>query len=459
MAHNHENSGQISEALTIEENLYERYKKQKLQLSSKLMKTIFRITTILPLILILFSSFIALFSPTEILIGIGFSVLSFILQILNERSSKTYALRMFFIVILECRVMFLGLSKSPQYLGLFAVMSHFFMWHGHLELIYSKIQGCITIIIHTSIWGYFIVSIDMSDTRKVLQMSSIIIIFLCLQLVWYWYAVSRDYQEIRVNIELENKQCNVQNLLNAIPEGILVLDKDLKVIMENKASQKLLKENNILELKLHEKYNNKEKNTSIALVKYVKEFKESSENSTTFGMCKSGCYSIECTGSKTEWNNLKCVILTLREVSCIIKLEDELLLNSQTLKILQGISHELKTPLNQIINDHNEILRSNQELPNDVQQHITKSLYVSMYLLSSIQDMIDYSHIKFKNLKLNYTWILTDEVILETIGILKNMNSSCAIKVCSDTADRFSIYTDKRRFKQCLLSLGSISLG
>ena len=96
MAHNHENSGQISEALRIEENLYERYKKQKLQLSSKLMKTIFRITTIVPLILILFSSFIALFSPAEILVGIGFSVLSFILQILNERSSKTYALRMFF---------------------------------------------------------------------------------------------------------------------------------------------------------------------------------------------------------------------------------------------------------------------------------------------------------------------------------------------------------------------------
>ena len=104
-------------------------------------------------------------------------------------------------------------------------------------------------------------------------------------------------------------------------------------------------------------------------------------------------YSIECTGSKTEWNNLKCVILQFGRYLFIIKLEDELLLNSQTLKILQGVSHELKTPLNQIINDHNEILRSNQELPNDVQQHITKSLYVSMYLLSSIQDMIDYSHI------------------------------------------------------------------
>ena len=33
-------------------------------------------------------------------------------------------------------------------------------------------------------------------------------------------------------------------VLNAIPEGILVLDKDLNIIMENKASQKLLKESN-----------------------------------------------------------------------------------------------------------------------------------------------------------------------------------------------------------------------
>ena len=280
-----------------------------------------------------------------------------------------------------------------------------------------------------------------------------------LQVVWYRHSVSRDYQDIKINIELENKQCNVQNLLNAIPEGILVLDKDLKIIMKNKASEKLLKENNILYLKLHEKYNNKEKNTSIELEKYVKEFKESSEKSTTFGMCNSGCYSIECTGSKAEWNNSQCVILTLREVSCIIKLEDELLLNSQTLKILQGVSHELKTPLNQIINEHNEILRSNQDIPNEMQKHITKSLHLSMYLLSSIQDMIDYSHIKFKNLQLNYTWILTDEVILDIIRILKNMNSSCIIKVCSDTSERLSIYTDKRRLTQCLLSLASISLG
>ena len=176
-------------------------------------------------------------------------------------------------------------------------------------------------------------------------------------------------------------------------------------------------------------------------------------------MCNSGCYSIECTGSKALWNNVQCIILTLREVSCIIKLEDELLLNSQTLKILQGVSHELKTPLNQIINEHKEILRSNQDIPHEVQTHITKSLHLSTYLLSSIQDMIDYSHIKFKNLRLNYAWMNTNETILQTTRILKDMNNSCIIKFCNDTSERLNIYTDKGRFKQCLLSLASISLG
>ena len=448
-----------SEALIKEKNLYERYKKQKLQISTKFMKMMFRIGIILPIFLILVSTFINFLYLMEILGFIVLSALSFTLQILNESSRKTYILRCIFILICECRFIYLGFSKYPQYIGIFAAMSYFFMWHGYLELIYSKIQGYITIIIHTFIWGFLIVSSDMAHTRKLLEISFILTLFLSLQIVWYWYSVSRDYQEIRINIELENKQCNVQNLLNAIPEGILVLDKDLKIIMKNKASEKLLKENNILYLKLHEKYNNKEKNTSIELEKYVKEFKESSEKSTTFGMCNSGCYSIECTGSKAEWNNSQCIILTLREVSCIIKLEDDLLLNSQTLKILQGVSHELKTPLNQIINEHNEILRSNQDISNEVQKHISKSLHLSIYLLSSIQDMIDYSHIKFKSLKLNDTWILTNEVILETIRVLKSMNSSCIIKVCSDISERLSIYTDKRRFKQCLLSLASISLG
>ena len=80
MGDNHRNSD--SEALIIETNLYERYKKQKLQISSKFMKMVFRLGTILPLFLIVISSFIKFLYPIEILMLIVLSALSFTLQIL-----------------------------------------------------------------------------------------------------------------------------------------------------------------------------------------------------------------------------------------------------------------------------------------------------------------------------------------------------------------------------------------
>ena len=286
-----------------------------------------------------------------------------------------------------------------------------------------------------------------------------LVYFVIIQLVWFNYHSSKGHQEARRIIELERIDSNVNSLINAIPEGIAVLDQNLELLMSNNAFLKLMQGHSIFELQLNRKFNIKEKNTCEDLMKYVKEFTSSQETITTFGVCFFNNFYIECTGNKANWNNEVAIVLTFRDVSNIIMLQSEANATSKTLKMLQGVSHELKTPLNKIIDDHREILNSADALSDCVKKHVVRSLSSAKVLFSLIKDMIDYSHIKVNNLNLNHEWINVYQVIFDCIQIFKDINSDYIIVFKNKLPGIVNIYSDKVRFKQCLLNLLSFSLG
>ena len=108
-------------------------------------------------------------------------------------------------------------------------------------------------------------------------------------------------------------------------------------------------------------------------------------------------------------------MLTFREISNIVKLEKEVNERSKTIKILHGLSHELKTPLNHIINQQLELLNPSYDLSETVKHKLTKSVNISQFLLSLLRDMIDYSYIKYNNFAMTCNWFSIVEVIEESI--------------------------------------------
>ena len=381
------------------------------------------------------------------------------ISLVNKDQSWGYILGLSFSIFLSARAMFVATFRYQEYIGIFTAMSSFYLWHCHLEFVYNRLQGYLTIVLHQFGWwylGYSFVPVKSSMPHDV---ALAFLLLLCLQFIWYNYHVNRDYQELTTKIELETSETNVKNLINAIPEGIAVLNEKLEVLMCNNATAKLIQTQSIFELMINQKFNNKQKNTSHKLMKYVREFKDSQETSTTFGVCSVEHFYLECTGSKTTWNNVLAIVLTFREVSNIIKLENEVNLNSKTLKILQGISHELKTPLNKMINDLQEVLRSSEMITESMRVYLQRAYSSSKHILSLVKDMIDYSHIKFKNLGLNLEWMSVDEMILECIQMCKDINRKYQIVYRNQNIKRSSIYTDHSRFKQCILNLMFFALG
>ena len=399
-------------------------------------------------------------SPSHHLMSIAFLLtISTIVQRLNINVKISYILGIAFTSVIQFRALIMGLYSFPEYLSLSCVLSYFYLWNCQLELVYNKVQGCITIILHTVAWCFYVYysgALTVSPTPHVIIA---LVYFVIIQLVWFNYHSSKGHQKARRIIELERSDLNVNSLINALPEGIAVLDQNLELLMSNNAFLKLMQGHSIFELQLNRKFNIKEKNTCEDLMKYVKAFTSSQEKITTFGVCFFNNFYIQCTGNKANLNNEVAIVLTFRDVSNIIMLQSESKTTSKTLKMLKGVSHELKTPLNKIIDDHREILNRANVLSDCAKKHVVRSLSSAKVLFSLIKDMIDYSHIKVNNLNLNHEWINVYQVIFDCIQIFKDINSACIIVLKNKLPGIVNIYSDKVRLKQCLLNLIGLSLG
>ena len=443
--------------LTKEEIFYERYKTEKILHSGRFIKNFLQSFSIIACLYLILSRVTFLALQAEV--SIALLLMLGALHIVQHSTHWGYYIGLVLTVLLSCRSMQMGLYRFPEYLGMFSALSCFYLWHCHLEFVYNRFQGYITILVFTAAWCYFSgysgAIKGPIPTDMILTLSVLVVV----QLLWYRHRVRKDYEEIYRKIDLETSESNVKNLINAIPEGITVMNQDLCILMRNSASLRLLQGQSIFELKINQKFTKKKRNTCEKLINYVKEFKESVEINTSFGVFSINNNFLDCTGSKTQWNNQLAIIITFRDVSNIINLQSEVSLTSKTLRILQGVSHELKTPLNKILDDHREIISKTEVVPEPLKEYLRKSYSSSKYLLSLIKDMIDYSHIKFNKLQLSFQWVTVDEIILGCIHTFTNMNKDYKIAYKNKVQDGIILHTDRNRFKQCILNLLGFSLG
>jgi signal transduction histidine kinase len=211
-------------------------------------------------------------------------------------------------------------------------------------------------------------------------------------------------------------------------------------------------------MKLIENFCSDQKGFDEDLHKKICEFFGTDKDSTKFGVLMANRNYLECTGSKVVWDNENAIVLTFREITDLVKLENQITQTSKTLKILRGISHELKTPMNMVINQNLEIFNDIKGVSDMTVKMVKRNVSILQYILSLIRDMIDYSHLKSNNLALSFSWVGITDLIEDTIVILQDMyiNSSFELHLSNQN---MNVYTDKNRLRQSLLSLISTSLG
>ena len=155
---------------------------------------------------------------------------------------------------------------------------------------------------------------------------------------------------------------------------------------------------------------------------------------------------------KISWRNEGVILIIMNDISQNIQFLKEL--NEYKDMLLASVSHDLRTPLNCIMG----ILEMlNEEIKNsELLKYIYTAQSSSKMLLSLINDILDYSQISNKKLKLNLEYFEFDQLIEELSDMFfyqaKKKNIQFQTQMPPSLKNK-RVLGDKRRLEQILINL------
>jgi two-component system, cell cycle sensor histidine kinase PleC len=124
-------------------------------------------------------------------------------------------------------------------------------------------------------------------------------------------------------------------------------------------------------------------------------------------------------------------------------------------QFLANISHELRTPLNAVIG-FSEIMQSEMfgKLGSPKYREYCSDIHQSgIYLLGVINDILDMSRIEAGRMALDLEDLALDEIVDESIRIVRTQAEAQKIKVISEVDEDLTMRGDRRALKQIMLNL------
>jgi hypothetical protein len=338
----------------------------------------------------------------------------------------------------------------PEYDILYGMGNTILLYYGILEMAYTFHSGVIYICLHLGLWcfsGYYSGHIPYPKEADTWMTLTHVLFF---HILFFHNRFKVQMESVTNKCIIERKQILINNIVQAIPEGILVTDYDLNFLLKNKSFDVLVGQN--LNLQYIPQLKNWNENHLVHLSEDIRTFSKSHQQTIVFGTVRANEFKLEVTATKIMWETTPAVILTFRDVTGLIKLEKEIVENASVLQTLRGVSHELKTPLNVVIN---KLKLSVKEVSNPVKNDLEEALSSAKFLLFSIRDIIDFSAIKFSNYS-------TPNLRTNIIDTLKeSIKISCGYSGCSVENIKIhlknkvndALFLDKHRFKQVMVSL------
>lgn len=337
----------------------------------------------------------------------------------------------------------------PKYDILYGMGNTILLYYGILEMAYTFQSGVIYICLHSVAWclaGYY--SSHIPFPEDIDTCFSILSTFL-FHILFFKNRFDSEIEGVKNKCIIDKKQDLISTIVQAIPEGILVIDYNCGYLLKNASFDVLVNGN--LDLPYIPLLKNYAETKSTMLSEDIKEFCLSHQLKIVFGTVKSCGFMLEVTGTKVKWELTPAIILTFRDVTGLIKLEKEVVENSSILQVLRGVSHELKTPLNVIINKLQISLDQVEEL---TKNELKVALNASKYLLFSIRDIIDFSALKFQKYFESHSRVNLNHIIHKCVCIACSyygVEASCVRVQIDKMIDEVVI--DKARFKQIAVSL------
>jgi PAS domain S-box-containing protein len=274
------------------------------------------------------------------------------------------------------------------------------------------------------------------------------------------------YPELQEKIvELETSQTNLQTILDSTSDGIVIHDKDGKILSLNKRSQELF--NIFGNFEKYTIFDISSKSNNDADLPFIWETVLNGESKTLewiiIPVNKTNEIPVEISLNPTNWYGKKAMVAVVRDFSERKKYEKELLLaleraeESDRLKsvFLANLSHEIRTPLNAVLG-FSDLLKESGLAEETRYNYIDIIQKSGQHLLSIITDIVEISKIETKQTKIEIGTtninLLLDE-LLQVFQVISN-ERNIDLKVNKFYSDySFEIETDEVKLRQILINL------
>lgn len=268
----------------------------------------------------------------------------------------------------------------------------------------------------------------------------------------YWQL----YESIR------KEKDNLSAVLNAIPEGVIVVTATGEVSSCNPQAFHMLKCSDLPTLtshllSLHCTADSEDQPKSCSLLEEVCCFlRENTCDMVTFGLTSRGNQQYyQWKGKRCTWNDGMACILTGSDMTSWRLMETKLRYESESKSsILHFVAHELHTPANAILNMTSNVLSEAHLTP----EHQTQLRIVETsthFLISVVNDLMDFTRMtaeKFRLVKHNFEFRREIEDAVELVR-LQCERKGLSLRSNIDSMIPEVVYSDSVRMRQILVSL------
>lgn len=353
-----------------------------------------------------------------------------------------------------------------EYKTLISMFSTIYFCKFQSHALLNPLLVCITYFKHLAIWiGYEIYMNNMTwKFDPFIACTAIFMIYVTASCQNFTshnnYEIYAHYRDLR-----ETKFLN-DIIVNSIPEGIMLLDRNLTVKMKNKSFEELITAEDIQQITetfKKFKYNRADsiyETLDRNIYKDIVLFLDTSDigKSIRLGIVDYEDKSLELKCTKIMMETEPGILLTVRDVTVLLDIQKTSVELECRGAIVRSLSHELRTPVNCIINMMDEI--SYEQLSDLGHSYLRMANSNSFYLLNVINDIIDFSQILSHSFILSKQYFNLKETILTTFNMMKPQIESKGLSgnLLIDSLLPDQIYNDENRVRQIIVNLLSNSI-
>jgi len=286
------------------------------------------------------------------------------------------------------------------------------------------------------------------------------IILLCIftyGVIGVWSSMSVEQIKDDLVKSLEETKMQLMTVLSAVPVGILVFTPG-KVELINDTCLGLLdckRTSEVLDKVKELRHQQDQQRPSQSIMgNLLSYFNSPSTQQEDFGQTLLNDKALHWIGQKTTWNSMRAVVVVVKDVSSVLKLERSQ--NESRFKnvLLRSVSHELKTPTNAIIHSL-QSLAKDQQVSKEAKEKLQVAEVSCKHLLLIIGDLLDFSQLVSGKFSLRPASFNLREALRESVELMRLIASKKKISLSTliDPLLPESVFSDRNRLSQALLNL------